>query len=58
MTEKMVKINVRLPKKVLEDLEKAKKENKIASVSEAIRTGALLVAFILNHSGSGGENLG
>lgn len=49
MAEKMVKINVRLPKKVLEDLEKAKDENKIASVSEAIRMGALLAACILNN---------
>lgn len=49
MAEK-VKINIRLPKKVLEDLEKAKNENKIASVSEAIRMGALLVAFLLDHS--------
>jgi len=57
MAEKMVKINIGLPKKVLEDLEKAKNENKIASVSEAIRMGALLVVFFLNHSaGSGGGN--
>ncbi len=38
---------MRLPKKVLENLEKAGKEGRIASVSEAIRMGVLLVAYIL-----------
>ena len=38
---------MRLPKKVLENLEKAREERRIASVSEAIRMGALLVAYIL-----------